>query len=160
MIVRRATIADAEQACAVLRRSIAELCGEDHGGDADLLARWLSNKTVENVRRWIVESHFLVAEDAGQMHGCAAMTKAGKVTLNYVAPEARFRGVSKALIAELETAARALGLEECILESTKTALRFYRGLGYVRSRENYILPLTGTLATVLRKRLDTSETNA
>jgi hypothetical protein len=39
------------------------------------------------------------------------------------------------------------------LESTQTALRFYRRLGYVDAEESYILPLTGTPATVLRKRL-------
>jgi hypothetical protein len=38
------------------------------------------------------------------------------------------------------------------LESTRTALRFYRRLGYVDADERYILPLTGTPAIVLRKR--------
>jgi GNAT superfamily N-acetyltransferase len=73
--------------------------------------------------------------------------------LNYVAPAARFRGVSKALVAALEATARNLGLAECRLESTQTALQFYRRLGYVDAKESYILPLTGTPATVLRKRL-------
>jgi len=151
--VRRATEADAAQACDVLRRSIAELCYLDHRGDEALLARWLSNKTAENLRRWISESHFFVAEEDGRLLGCAAMNGGGKITLNYVAPEARFRGVSKALVAALEAAAKKLGLAECRLESTQTALRFYRRLGYVDADEGYILPLTGTPATVLRKRL-------
>jgi N-acetylglutamate synthase-like GNAT family acetyltransferase len=153
MIIRRAAAEDASEACAVLRRSIAELCHADHNGDADLLAKWLSNKTVENVRRWIAESHFFVAEEDGAVLGCAAMTGAGKITLNYVAPEARFRGVSKALVGRLEAIAAELGLEQCSLESTQTALLFYRELGYVQSSESYILPLTGSPATVLYKRL-------
>ena len=153
MNVRRATEADAAEACDVLRRSISELCRLDHNGDPALLEMWLSNKTVENVQRWIAEAHFFVAEEGTRLLGVAAMNDAGKITLNYVAPEARFRGVSKALVAELEETARNLGLAECRLESTRTALRFYRGLGYADADERYILPLTGTPAIVLRKRL-------
>ena len=156
--IRRATGADAAEACSVLRRSIAELCHLDHHGDPAMLARWLSNKTVENLNRWIAQSHFFVAEEGGRLLGCAAMNGAGKITLNYVAPEARFRGVSKALVAALEDVARRTGLDECRLESTRTALRFYRSLGYVESDESYILPLTGTRAMVLCKRLQTEET--
>ena len=153
MNIRCATVADAPGACLVLRRSITELCELDHGGDEKLLAKWLSNKTVENVHRWILQAHFLVAEEDGRILGCAAMTGSGKVTLNYVAPEARFRGVSKGLLLQLEARARALGLGECVLESTQTALRFYYSLGYLQSPDNYVLPLTGTPATVLRKSL-------
>jgi GNAT superfamily N-acetyltransferase len=94
-----------------------------------------------------------VAEEETRVLGVAAMNDAGKITLNYVAPAARFRGVSKALVAALEATARNLGLAECRLESTQTALQFYRRLGYVDAKESYILPLTGTPATVLRKRL-------
>jgi hypothetical protein len=47
MHLRQAETEDAAAACAVLRRSIAELCHADHGGNE----KWLSNKTVENVTR-------------------------------------------------------------------------------------------------------------
>ena len=157
MKIRRATAADAPEACRVLRRSIAELCYADHGGDPVLLAKWLSNKTVENVARWISDSHFFVVEESGRLLGCAAMDGSGKITLNYVAPEARFHGVSKALVRALEAKARGLGVQECRLESTRTALRFYAALGYARTDESYLLPLTGTPAMVLRKRLETEE---
>ena len=58
------------------------------------------------------------------------MTKAGMITLNYVSPDARFQGVSKALLAALERTAAELGLKQCRLESTKTARRFYEAAGY------------------------------
>jgi hypothetical protein len=51
MLIRHAKIEDARAACAILRRSIVELCHVDHGGDEVLLGKWLSNKTVENVTR-------------------------------------------------------------------------------------------------------------
>jgi len=103
MEIREARTEDAAQACMVLRRSIQELCHADHNGDATKLADWLSNKTPENVAAWIrnPQSLVFVATEGETVLGVAAMTKAGKITLNYVSPDARFRGISKALIDRL-----------------------------------------------------------
>jgi N-acetylglutamate synthase-like GNAT family acetyltransferase len=153
MNTRRARIDDAAEACLIIRKSISELCSSDHGGDEKLLAKWLSNKTVDNVRKWILRWHFFVVEEVGTMLGVGAIDASGKITLNCVSPDARFRGVSKALVLCMEGQARALGIEECSLETTQTALRFYRGLGYALSERTYTLPLTGTPAVILTKRL-------
>jgi hypothetical protein len=96
MNIRRAKIEDAHEACAIIRRSITDLCYADQNRNELVLGKWLSNKTVENVTRWIAQSYVVVAEEAGAMLGVAAMTSSGKITLNYVAPHARFRGVSSA----------------------------------------------------------------
>jgi N-acetylglutamate synthase-like GNAT family acetyltransferase len=98
-----------------------------------------------------------VAEEAGTLLGVAAMNTIGKITLNYVLPEARFSGVSKALVQQLEAQARALGLRECALETTQTARRFYESLGYTKVEETYPLSLTGLPATVLKKNLETPQ---
>ena len=132
MEIRVARTEDAEQACMVLRRSIQELCHADHNGDATRLADWLFNKTPENMAAWIrnPQSLVFVATEGETILGVAAMTNTGKITLNYVSPDARFRGVSKALINQLEAQARELGLDYCTLNSTETARRFYLSLGY------------------------------
>jgi GNAT superfamily N-acetyltransferase len=153
LIVRRATVDDAAEACMVIRRSIIDLCHLDHRGDEAFLAKWLSNKTADNVGRWISRAHFLVAVENGIILGAAAITESGKITLNYVSPDARFRGVSKALMQGLEDHAKACGLAACTVESSQTALRFYQSLGYVRTDQSYILPLTGSPAVVLAKQL-------
>src|ERR1051325_8047689 len=111
MEIRRAIPDDADAACIVLLRSIADLCHADHRGDAESLRRWLANKTSENVRRWIGNVHVFVAADGGAILGVAALSPAGEILLNYVSPDARLRGVSKALVARLEEEASALGLE-------------------------------------------------
>ena len=160
MNIRRAKIEDAAEACLVIRRSITELGALDHRGDPRRLADWLSNKTVENVRRWISESRFFVAEQEGRLLGVSAMTDTGMITLNYVSPDARFRGVSKRLMRCMEDDARALGLEACELESTQTALRFYQALGYAVSARSDALPLTGTQAMMLAKRLGPPDDSA
>jgi N-acetylglutamate synthase-like GNAT family acetyltransferase len=156
--VRRAKKGDAPRACAVLRRSIAELCHLDHGGDEAYLSRWLSNKTIENVEKWISQDHFFVAEEAGKILGVASMSDSGKIKLNYVDPDARFRGVSKTLMLAMEENARKLGIAECTLESSQTALKFYQALGYVKSEQSYILPITGSPAIVLTKKIQPPET--
>jgi predicted GNAT family acetyltransferase len=130
--IRKARAADAAAACAVLRRSIVELCAADHRNDPAFLQGWLANKTPENVAAWISDpgNVVYVAVDGNAVAGVASMTKAGMITLNYVSPDARFKGVSKALLAALERKAVELGLTQCRLESTKTARRFYEAAGY------------------------------
>ena len=133
MQIRRARREDAEFAIGVVRRSIAELCHADHNGDNDEIAKWLENKTSDNMGVWISEPSnvVLVAVDSDAIVGVAAMTSSGHVTLNYVDPAARFSGVSKALLARIEQEAVSLGLARLTLSSTWTAQPFYNALGFV-----------------------------
>jgi GNAT superfamily N-acetyltransferase len=132
MQIREATADDAEEACEVLRRSITELCHADHRDDPVALADWLSNKTPANVRSWIVraDNHFFVATRGSAIVAVGAVTSSGDITVNYVSPDARFTGVSKALMSRLEEKARELGHTTCTLTSTETARRFYLSVGY------------------------------
>jgi hypothetical protein len=92
MQVRPAQITDADHAIDVVRRSIQELCDLDHRGDPATLSMWLSNKTAENMRQWIAAHVVLVAIEGERIAGVAAVRTDGDVLLNYVAPEARFKG--------------------------------------------------------------------
>jgi GNAT superfamily N-acetyltransferase len=133
MIIRDALPGDAAVACEVIRRSIVELCVADHGNDPAPLQRWLNNKTPDIVRSWIErrDSSLLVAVEAETVLAVGAVTDTGEITLNYVSPDARFRGVSRALLAALEQRAAARGNARVHLLSTETAHRFYRSGGYV-----------------------------
>jgi GNAT superfamily N-acetyltransferase len=133
MEIRDAVAEDAPAACQVLRRSIAELCVADHGNDPAILQRWLSNKTPEIVASWIASpgNSVLVAVEHGTILGVGSVTNAGEVLLNYVSPDARFRGVSRALLRTLEARAIERGNVRCTLTSTETARRFYLASGYV-----------------------------
>jgi GNAT superfamily N-acetyltransferase len=128
--IRRATVDDADEACTVVRRSIMELCDADHRGDPPTIAAWLANKTADNMRRWIAGSHVFVAVERDAILGVGAILPSGHVTLNYVAPDARWRGVSKALLRRLEQQAAEMGAEAVTLHSTATAHRFYAAAGY------------------------------
>lgn len=133
--IRDAVEADADAACEVMRRSIAELCLADHHGDSKILGAWLANKRPEIFRAWLTrgnQSYLLAIEDR-RVLGVGAVTDAGEITLNYVSPDARFRGVSHAMLAALERRARERGNGECRLTSTTTAHRFYVARGYVET---------------------------
>jgi GNAT superfamily N-acetyltransferase len=109
------------------------LCTADHRNDPAILERWLANKTPEIVTSWIAQpaSSMLVAVEGGIIRAAGAVTDMGEITLNYVSPDARFRGVSRAMLGALEARAAERGNTRCTLISTDTARRFYRAAGYV-----------------------------
>jgi GNAT superfamily N-acetyltransferase len=130
--IRDAIAEDAPDACQVLRRSIKELCAADHRNDPGILARWLENKTPDLFRSWLhlPGNSVLVAVGNGAILAVGAVSGTGRITLNYVSPDARFQGVSRALLAALEQRALRHGNSACTLISTRTARRFYRAAGY------------------------------
>jgi GNAT superfamily N-acetyltransferase len=133
MEIRDATPEDAGQACGVLRRSISELCVADHGNDPAILNAWLANKTPEIVAGWARQkgNSLLLAVEGDAVLAVGSVTDLGEITLNYVAPDARFRGVSRALLRALEARAAERGNIRCTLTSTETAHRFYQSAGYI-----------------------------
>jgi GNAT superfamily N-acetyltransferase len=132
IVLRKATAEDAAAGVDVLRRSITELCGADHGGDPARLARWLGNKTAAEWAGWLdrADATLMVAEVAGRIAAVGMVDREGCILLLYVAPEARFRGVSRTLLSGLEAVARAGGATSCRLQTTRTARRFYLSRGY------------------------------
>ena len=132
MIIRDATAADAVKACEAIRASIAELCIADHKQDPEVLARWLASKRPENVAAWSASSgsSLLVAAEGDAILAVGGVKDDGEITLNYVAPQARFCGVSAALLKALEARAIERGATEITLLSTETAHRFYLARGY------------------------------
>ena len=133
MKIRAAVLEDAIDVSKVVRMSIEKLCVADHQGDKAILDRWLANKTPETVAQWLKNPdniNLVAVDDSDAILAAGCVRRDGIVLLNYVSPEARFRGVSNALLAALEDAARSEGNAWCALESTKTAHRFYQERGY------------------------------
>jgi GNAT superfamily N-acetyltransferase len=133
MEIRKATHADAIEGTHVLRRSTSELCTADHGGDKEAIAAWSANKTPQMWMLWIDQetTELYVAVDAGSIVGVGMLGRTGEIMLNYVSPDARWHGVSKAMLAHMEGEAWAKGLLQCTLRSTSTARAFYEAAGYV-----------------------------
>lgn len=130
--VRRAEPGDVPAMSRVLTASIIELCATDHGNDPAAIAAWTRNKTPEGVATMLANANLLmfVAEASDGVGAVGAVTRTGEIALNYVAPDKRFLGLSKALLARLEAELRALGFDEGRLEATATARRFYESAGW------------------------------
>ncbi len=130
--LRRAVPDDAVAMSAVLIASITELCIADHHNDLDALASWLANKSPEGVEKWFANpaNTLLVAERAGEIAAVGGYNTERLIILNYVSPRHRFVGVSKTMLAALET---GLGPGEARLESSQTARRFYLDAGWEES---------------------------
>lgn len=148
--IRDAVVDDAVATADVRVRSITELCAPDHHNDPAILARWLANKSPEIFKSWITQpdNSVLVAIEDDTIIAVGAVTDRGEITLNYVVPAARFRGVSRALLRALETRARERGNTRCMLKSTETARRFYCSAGYVEEG-----PALGTSGYPMSKHL-------
>lgn len=116
----------------VLTASITQLCHADHRDDPQMIAEWTANKTPQGVGDMLVRKglFMLVAELDGQIAAVGATTSDGEIALNYVAPEARFKGVSKALLAHMEADLVARGVSMARLKATATAKAFYRAQGW------------------------------
>lgn len=134
MFIRKAKKEEAGEIAALLRRSITELCVEDHSNNPAILSLWVGGKTEERLSHWIEnpQSVFYVAIEEQSIVGVGAMNReASSINLNYVSPDARFRGISKRLIQTMEEELKRLGCKDCLLMSTTTARRFYLALGYL-----------------------------
>lgn len=115
---------------ALLREaSIRQLCSADHRDDPAVIAAWVGapDKFVHLLGQ--PGTVLIVAELEGRMAGLAGLS-GDTVTLNYVHPQFRFRGVSKALIGALEARLATAGVAVGRLNSTVTALPFYRSIGW------------------------------
>lgn len=133
-VVRSATVFDVFEMSAVLTRSITELCEADHQGDPDQIAEWTANKSPEHIRNWLRGAHHIwVAELDGRLCAVAGTSPEGEVSVLYVDPWAVGRGLGTALLAKAEHHLKEIGFAQASLESTTTALEFYRCHGWVRS---------------------------
>jgi GNAT superfamily N-acetyltransferase len=130
--VRPANAADVPAMSRVLTRSITELCAADHRDDPALVARWTANKSVAGVEKMLASEGvtLLVAERDGTIAAVGAIIEPDTIGLNYVDPDHRFAGVSKALLEAMEGELRARGIREARLHSTRTAHEFYLGAGW------------------------------
>ena len=130
--VREATARDAQPAVEVVRRSIVELCVADHRNDAETLAQWLENKTVDRFLAWFSSQRHccVVAEDDTGICGVGMIENDGEIQLCYVLPDRQNQGHGAAILEHLEAQAKRWGLSRIRLKSTGPARSFYERHGY------------------------------
>lgn len=132
ILVRPAQPDDVPAMSRILTASIIELCAADHRDEPAAIAAWTRNKTPEGVATMLANPDLLmfVAELSGVIGAVGAINRSGEVALNYVGPDMRFLGLSKALLARLEAELLTLGFTEGRLEATMTARPLYERAGW------------------------------
>jgi len=136
LLIRPAVPEDAQEISRVLVSSIRDLCDADHHNAPDAVAGWLANKTPGLVGNMICSGGIIVALQDNEIVGVGATgkvdaaTKTGRITLNYVSPAFRFKGISRALLSVLEAQLVLGGARLGVLTSTITAHRFYLSAGW------------------------------
>ncbi len=130
--IRPARPDDAEAMSEVLCASIRTLCAPDHQDDTEVIDAWTRNKSPRGVRQWFdnPDVSIFVALTGTAVAGVGGISADGHVILNYVAPDHRFEGVSRAMMARLESELAGRGIAEARLTSTATAHRFYKSIGW------------------------------
>ncbi|SHH34436.1 GNAT family N-acetyltransferase [Cognatishimia maritima] len=130
-IIRDATATDAEAISDVLVRSITELCSADHKNEPALLEGWLANKSPQHIRDMInAGAHMRVGVASGEIQSVGCYSSDGQIQLLYVAPEARGKGQSTALLESKEMELQAAGHSGISLVSSRTAESFYLARGW------------------------------
>jgi putative acetyltransferase len=134
MIVRRASLDDAQAICDVHIRSIRELCARDY--TPQQIESWTRYKSADNYRRGMTErgEAIFVAEIDGRIIGFASL-EGDEITSVYVGPEGVGHGAGRALVEAAESHARDAGIEKIRLRSTLTSIGFYLHMGYRRDED-------------------------
>ena len=137
--IKKATNEYADEVCQVLIRSIKEVCIVDHKNDQAVLNKWLSNKTTENIKKWINDTSnysIVVINNQSDVIGFSMISVSGEILLNYLLPEYLFKGIGKMMLNNMEMFAGKLGVKKIIAMSTFTASGFYKKNGFVENPEN------------------------
>jgi len=130
-VIEQATAEEAPAIATLLVASISELCGKDHGDDPDRVAAWTQNKTADSVRGWLADPRVTVlVSRTGTGIAAVGAFSGDAVLLTYVAPDHRFAGHSKALLARMEALMGSAGVVRARLTSTATARPFYGAAGW------------------------------
>jgi putative acetyltransferase len=135
---------DSPTATALLARLMADLDaryaadGPGNGDNPEIAGAW----AVQADQVVAPQGAFVVAWLGGEAVACGALRRmlvgppdVGEIKRMYVTPQARRRGVSRALLAHLEGEARALGYRRLQLETgfrQPEAIRLYETAGYHR----------------------------
>lgn len=131
MIIRGATLADAEAMARLREASIRGLCEADHHHDETLIAAWVGAQGAGKFVALLQQpaARLIVAEIDGQVAGLAGLSS-DVVTLNYVHPDSCRRGVGTAMMNSIEAMLIDGGVRIARLESTATARDFYHNRGW------------------------------
>ena len=132
--IRRATAEDADAVREIVLRALREVNARDY--PASVIER-LAAVLPERIAATLGQAQAYVATDAGRVLGTARLN-GRTVTAVFVNPEDMGRGVGAKLLDAIENAARENSETTLDLQSSVTALKFYKKRGFVVVREDLL----------------------
>ncbi|MFT4021901.1 MAG: GNAT family N-acetyltransferase [Acinetobacter sp.] len=123
-MILSATRNDVKNIVHVITLSI-QACTLDHQENPEIIQKWLSNKTVENISIWMKNSFAFIYKKEGEVIGFILLSKAGVLLLNYILPDQQGVGIGSALLNQVIDTAKEKSIQKIALESTLTAKEFY-----------------------------------
>jgi GNAT superfamily N-acetyltransferase len=124
--IRQFTLSDAEQCCAVINASIATMDGLNAAARQIIAAK----NTPEQLGRALAGMTTVVCEQDSAIVGLAALDGA-EIKRVYVLPAAQGQGVGAQIMDALEAEAATRGLAQVTVQSSPSAVAFYRRRSYV-----------------------------
>ncbi len=130
--VRRTATHEAERICAIIRRSIIEVCESDHENDPKKLDTLLQHHDLMQIQSWLTadDTIGLLAMIDEQPVGAGFIRLTGEIILCCVLREALNRGIGTILLEALMEIAANHGIDRVFLTSTGTAKTFYEYHGF------------------------------
>lgn len=126
--------ADAQATLALFRETVRAVNSKDY--DPAQIAAWASDEvTAESWRLRLGAGQAWVAEHGGSLAGFISLTPDGVVDLLFVAKNRQGEGIASALLAKLESFARARGDSELIADASITARPFFEARGFALAAE-------------------------
>jgi GNAT superfamily N-acetyltransferase len=125
--IRTARPVEAEAISRLIQRTVEETNSRDY--DRAAIEGLKADFSPQRVERRMRERLVYVATLGGELVGTASLA-ADQVHAVFVDPTRQRAGIGAALMAFIERLARHKGLERLVLTSSKTAVSFYRKLGY------------------------------
>lgn len=130
--VARARKADGALIERLMRHTIAEGAGADHGGDPLIIEAWSCSKQRAQIAGWLSDPalYLNLGRWQGRPVGTGLALRSGEICQCFVLPEHARRGMGRALVTGLEQALQRWGCPRATLYSTPSAVGFFDRLGY------------------------------
>lgn len=140
MEIRRFRASDMKQIVSLFYETVHSVNKQDYSSDQ--LDAWAPREEealkLKNWKSSFLQNITYVAEINGVMVGFTDMTTEGHLDRLYVHKDCQRQGIASALLNQLESEARALGLREMYTEASITAKPFFERQGYQIIQEQVV----------------------
>lgn len=128
-MIRESRIEDIPEIIRVIHDSVRS-CIQDHQRNESEIQIWLEKTNQSNLLLWLLYNDSWVYIENHQVVGFILVNDQGEILLNYICPHMQQQGIGKALLMNMIERMRAKKVTQITLDSTYTALPFYKKYGF------------------------------